>query len=104
MQGEYLFAMSNDRTTLFGAIPGKGEWKIPGQNPAEAEFSLQKAAATGATPPTGETPRQQPLVAGAPVASNAPPQTLEQGYRQWFEANRDESAQIYAGMFEQQGA
>jgi len=104
MPEEYLFAMSNHRMNLFGVIPGRGDPMIPGQNPADADFKLQQAAAASAPPPVGETPRQQPLVAGAPVAAAKQPQSLEQGYRSWFEANRDQADQVYANMFEQQGA
>jgi hypothetical protein len=104
MPEKYLVAMNTDRTNLFGSIPGKGDWMIPGQNPADSGFNLPQAGSPGAPPPTGETPRQQPLVAGAPTAPNAPALTLDQGYRQWIAANQDTAGQVYASMFEQTGA
>lgn len=70
--------MSNDRTSLFGVIPGRVDPVIPGQNPAESGFKLPPAA--GAPAQAGEAPRQQPLVAQATPAPNMPPPTLEQDF------------------------
>lgn len=81
MPEKYLFEMSNDRSNLFGIIPGRVDPVIPGQNQAESGFKLP-AAAEGNAPSASETKRQQPLVAGGASTppANTPLPTLEQDF------------------------